>query len=257
MQAKKKPGPTSDLHRVLFVPDCHHPNADETAWKVLLSACSYLKPHTLCILGDFVDMESVSMHEPDEVRHANLAVEAALARCRLGELEAACGRGLERKIYIEGNHEQRLQRYLARQAPALWDMVTAQDLLHLDDSWEWVPYRKSTRIGKLHVTHDTGRAGMNAHRDSAKAFHASAIIGHTHRMAYDVTGTFDGQPYLAAMFGWLGAADRAASYTHEANSANWVHGFGVGHMEANGVVHVQPVPIVSGKCVVSGKLIGA
>jgi hypothetical protein len=42
---------------------------------------------------------------------------------------------------------------------------------------------------------------------------------------------------------------------HEAKSAEWVHGFGVGYLEPqSGVVHLQPVPIVHGKCVVNGRL---
>ena len=104
---------------------------------------------------------------------------------------------------------------------------------------------------------DTGKAGKNAHRSTALAYMGSAVQGHTHRMAYEVTGTFDGTPYLAAMLGWLGDR-KAADYMHEVGAAEWVHGMGIGHMERDtGIVHVQPIPFVNGKCVVNGELVSA
>ncbi len=66
---------------------------------------------------------------------------------------------------------------------------------------------------------------------------------------------FDGTPYVAAMLGWLGDSEKAASYMHEAKASDWVKGFGIGYLEPQtGIVHLQPVPIVNGRCVVNGKL---
>lgn len=241
--------------RILFVPDAHVPNNDIGAVSVLLRAAKVWAPHILVILGDWADFASVSMHEPDDVKQVMLKDEAATAKWTLDYLVESCGPQLHRRIYIEGNHEQRLARYVARRAPALWDSVSVPALLGLDFRWEFVPYRSSIRLGRLHITHDTGKAGRNAHRQSASAHLGSTVIGHTHRMAYDVTGTFDGMPYLAAMFGWLGDRKLAGSYTHEANAAEWAHGFGTGLMLDNGIVHVQPVPIIDGHAVVGGQLV--
>ena len=75
-------------------------------------------------------------------------------------------------------------------------------------------------------------------------------------MAYEVRGRFDSTPYLACMLGWLGDAAQAGKYMHEAKSAEWVHGFGVGLLEmGTGIVHLQPVPIVHGRCVIAGELV--
>jgi hypothetical protein len=126
-----------------------------------------------------------------------------------------------------------------------------------ETGWKWVPYRQSVKLGKLNLTHDTGSAGVNAHRQSAARFMGSTVIGHTHRMAYEVTGRFDASPYLACMLGWLGDRGRAAKYLHEASAASWVHGFGVGYLEpTSGVVYLTPVPIIDGRCVVEGVLYG-
>lgn len=219
----------------------------------MLRVGQWLKPKHIAILGDFADGETLSAHPATKPGIVSFGQEVDGVKACLDQLDLM---GAENKIYVEGNHEFRLDRYLMERAPAMFHAVKWQELLGLHDrGWKWTPYRKSAKIGKLNLTHDTGSAGMNAHRTSAKAFGGSVVIGHTHRMAYEVTGRFDGPPYLAAMLGWLGDAEKAAGYIHEAKASDWVHGFGVFWMEpASGIVHVQPVPIVNGRCVVNGKL---
>lgn len=244
--------PDESLERVLFIPDCHWPNVDLRAWGTMLRVALWFKPTTVVILGDFADGETLSAHPATKPGEVDFEDEVVSVKQALDQLETL---GATRKIYIEGNHEFRLDRYLMAQAPALFRSMRWQQLLDLERrGWEWVPYRKSVAVGKLNVTHDVGSAGMNAHRVAAKAFGGSAAIGHTHRLAYEVVGRFEGTPYLAAMFGWLGDAEKAGGYLHEAKASDWVHGFGVGYMEPSGVVHVQPVPIVHGRCVVQGRL---
>ena len=241
------------LETLLLIPDPHHPNADMRAWGVMLRAAMLLQPSTIVILGDFADGAALSGHAPTTPDVADFEVELAAVRAALDQLDRL---GASRKVYCEGNHEQRLDRFLAERAPGLYRSLRWPQLLDLERrGWEWIPYRKSAKVGKLHVTHDTGSAGMNAHRSSSVAFGGSCVIGHTHRMAYEARGRFDGSPYLSAMLGWLGDASKAAEYLHEAKASDWVHGFGVGYMEPSGVVHLQPVPIVGGRCVVQGRLV--
>jgi predicted phosphodiesterase len=245
--------PEKPLEPILFIPDCHIPNHDEKAWGLLLRVGLALKPKHIVILGDFADGETLSAHPATKPGEQDFSVELEAVKKCLDQLDSL---GAENKIYVSGNHEFRLDRYLMEHAPALFRCIAWQNVLGLfERGWAWIPYRKSTKIGKLHLTHDTGSAGVNAHRMSAKAFGGSAIIGHTHRLSVEVTGRFGGAPYLAAMFGWLGDAEKAADYIHEAKASEWVHGFGVGYLEpGNGIVHLQPVPIVNGRCVVNGKL---
>lgn len=237
---------------MLIIPDCHVPNHDERAWSLLLRVGLWFQPHTIVILGDFADGETLSAHPATKPGERDFEDELVEVKKALDQLEML---GATRRIYIEGNHEFRLDRYLMQQAPAMFRSLRWEQLLDLERrAWEWVPYRKSVQVGKINFTHDVGSAGMNAHRVAAKSFHGSAVIGHTHRMAYEVTGRFEGSPYLGAMFGWLGDAEKAGGYLHEAKAADWVHGFGVGYVEPSGIVHVQPVPVVNGRCVVQGRL---
>lgn len=241
------------LEPVLLIPDCHIPNHDERAWGLMLRVAMALKPRHIVILGDFADGETLSAHPATKPGELSFEQEVLGVRKCLDQLDAL---GASNKIYIEGNHEFRLDRYLMERAPAMFYAIKWPQILDLHQrGWQWVPYRKSAKLGKLHLTHDTGTAGMNAHRQAAQAFGGSVAIGHTHRMSLEIRGRFDGTPYVAAMFGWLGDVEKAAAYMHEAKASDWVQGFGVGFLEpSSGIVHLQAVPIVHGKCVVNGRL---
>lgn len=229
---------------------------DKGAWQLLLKAARKIQPDTLILLGDWVDCHAVGNHPRTSPLKHTLEGELSAARFALQELTEACGNPTQ-KVFIEGNHETRLNRYIMQNAPELFGMLNIQTALGLEElGWEFIPYGKSFVYGKLHLTHDTGKSGMNAHRQAAAAHLSSTIIGHTHRFAYEVTGTFNGTPFLACMLGWLGDAETAGSYVHETGSAAWAKGFGLSYRELDtGIVHVTPVPIIAGKCMVEGELL--
>lgn len=240
--------------RVLIVPDVHVPNHDKKAWRLLLDVAKDVRFQHVVVLGDFIDNDAVSLHEPHKTRVRNLRRELKLSVEALGELYYATSNASH--TYCEGNHETRLQRYIARMAPALDGLLSIkEELVGKNSLWNWVDYNESVRLGKVNFTHDVGEAGLNAHRGAAKAFMSSAVIGHTHRMSYEVTGRVDGAPVLGAMFGWLGDY-RKVDYQHRAKAKQWPLGFGVGVFGAGGILHAQPVPIINYTCCVFGELYG-
>jgi predicted phosphodiesterase len=239
---------------VLFVPDCHVPNEHRNAFNLMLKAAKVVGPDAIVLLGDFADCESLSAHEPTHSRGLRFfREERDRVSQRLSDLQ---GINPSAKLhYIKGNHEWRLERYIASRAAALDGLVNLDELLDLSGKgWEVTEYRETLKLGKLNVTHDTGSAGANAHRTSSRDYMGSAIIGHTHRMAYEVNGRPNGPPVLSAMFGWLGDPKKV-DYVHQAKSAQWAHGFGVGYFDGNGVAHIQPVPIINNTCCVQGRIV--
>lgn len=219
----------------------------------MLKAAQHFKPDTIVVLGDFADFYSVSSHDKSPRRAALLE----------DELEAV-GKGLEmlgqlgasKKHFVSGNHEDRLDRYLMKHAPALWGMCNVRDVLKLKDrGWTFTPYKEHLKLGKLHITHDAGKAGLYAHYDAQRAFEGNVILGHTHRLGYAVVGNAQGKPHVGAMLGWLGDVSKV-DYMHRIRALrDWAHGFGVGYQTPDGAVHVQPVPIVNRSVVVDGRLI--
>lgn len=219
----------------------------------MLKAARYFRPDIVVIQGDFGDFYPVSSHDKDPRRANDLQYEINEIKELLASLNKL---GARRKIYICGNHEDRLERYLMQRAPALFGTVKIPEVLGLKElGWEFVPYKRSLKLGKLNLTHDTGTAGQNAHRQAMDTFQGSVAIGHTHRLEYTVKGRAEGAGQVGAMFGWLGDFD-SIDYMHRMKAKrDWVHGFGLGFMEPNGIMHLQPVPIVNGRCVVMGELV--
>lgn len=239
------------MKKVIFIPDVHAPHHDERALRLVEGVINEWEPDVLVCLGDWLDNLAVSGHEPAKVRANNLKREVALAATRLEGLT----RGIPERHFVMGNHETRLERYIARKAPELDGLLDVADMLCLGKWTSVTPYNETLKLGKLNITHDVGKAGQNAHRAAAQSYMASSIIGHTHRMAYEVIGRQAGAPVVAAMFGWLGNF-REVEYLHRAEAKRWPLGFGIGRMEDSGVVHVTPVPIVNYRAVVEGCLYG-
>jgi len=219
----------------------------------MLRAGKLFRPDVVCILGDFADFYSVSSHDKNPNRAADLQFEVDDVRRGLKELMSL---GASRHIYVSGNHEDRLERYLMQKAPALFNAVKVDEVLGLKDlDWEYVPYKQHVMLGKLHITHDCGNAGAYAHYRAQETFQGNVIIGHTHRLGYAVVGNAAGKPHVGAMFGWLGDLDQI-DYMHKASALrHWAHGFGLGYRQSNGNVLLVPVPIVEGACLIEGRMV--
>lgn len=244
---------TDELEKILFIPDCHFPYQDVLAFDLMMEAMLDFKPDHVIILGDFIDMYSVSSHDKNPKRAMKLEEEITASVDALWRVK---GLGAKNNVYISGNHEDRLTRYLMQKAPELWDRINVPSVLALDKlGFEYVPYKSDYTLGKLRMTHDTGKAGANAHKQAVDAYHRSVIIGHTHRMGYIIQGDVSGDKHVGAMFGWLGDV-KQVDYMHNINVVkDWTHGFGIGYLNPkNGYVYVVPVPIVNYSCVVEGKL---
>lgn len=240
------------LEVYLIVPDTHVPYHDVRAWNLMLRVARSLQLSGIYILGDFADFYSVSRYNKDPTWQNQLRGETKAVRAALAELDAL---GVKKKVYICGNHEDRLPNYLMDKAPALYSSMTIEGELGLKKSgWEYLEYGQHAKLGKLYLTHDTGAGGAGAHLKSYDAFHHSVVIGHCHRMAVTYMASVLGERHVAASLGWLGDPDKI-KYEKEAKKRFWSLGFGLAYLEkATGNVHLQPVPIVDYRCAVEGKL---
>ena len=246
------PPERTDLERILIIPDTHVPYEDGQAFAVMMAAARVFRPDLVILLGDFADCYAVSFHPKSPARRASLKEELEAVNARLDEIQSLGAR----VVYIEGNHEHRLERWLADRAPELYGMIEAEALFRIEErGWSWVPYRQHHKVGKMHFTHDVGHAGIYAHRQSRMAYEGNVVIGHCHRLSMEVAGTSKGPAHVGIALGWLG--DKAAiDYLHQTKAAQWALAFGLAYHERDtGNVHVVPVPIVDYRCIVEGQLI--
>ena len=238
--------------RILFIPDTHVPYHHKPSWNLMLRAARGMSPDVIVILGDFADLYSCSRFDKDPRRRLRLEEEAYEVNCCLDELDEL---GASRKIFVEGNHEFRLERLLKSAAPGLVGSLNIDELFHLKErKWKYVPYQTHCKLGETYLTHDVGHAGVNAVRQTQAVYQASVMFGHTHKIDYRVTGNAEGKPQIACTVGWLGDP-RAIDYKHQVKALrDYNHGFGEGILESNGTLHIKPCPIIRRKVWVGGEL---
>jgi predicted phosphodiesterase len=241
------------LEKILFWPDSHIPYHDKKAFNLVLKVAKDIKIQRNVILGDFADFYKVSSHSKDPSRTETHEDEVEAVIKALKEIKAI---GAKRNIFIAGNHEDRLERYLMEKCPELYSSNRIDKVLKLQElGFEYVKYKENYTLGKLKITHDCGYSGRNAVFQNLASFQHSIIAGHSHRLAYIVEGNAVGEQRLAASFGWLGDTNKV-DYMHKVKVLrDWALGFGLGYMDPRtGFVYVVPVPIVRYTCVVEGKL---
>jgi UDP-2,3-diacylglucosamine pyrophosphatase LpxH len=255
-------GASVHLEPVVVVSDAHIPFESKAWWSLLIQVARYLYgsvPHGtrkhLSIIGDFVDFYGVSDHDKAPERANRMDEELDAADKALDELDAL---GADDKLYIGGNHEDRMRRYLMKN-PALARVVSVEKLLKLKErGWEYVPYKHHAARGAVHFTHDVGAAGRNAVFRALDVYGHSVVSGHTHRLAYIVEGTATGECKLSATFGWGGDVEQVDYMNLAKARKDWALGFGIGYLDpASGFCYLVPIPVVHGTCVVNGRLFRA
>ena len=251
-RTKAKPKMQEQLKKVLIAGDIHIPYHSQPGTDLFLQVGQGWKPDHIILLGDVWDGYCISGFSKDPNRETQVDAELAQVNDFLDALDEL---GASRKIWINGNHSERMERFLCDRAPQLYNMVKIQKLLKLQTrGWEFVPYRDHIQVGKVFFTHDVGNVGRNAAFKAMDTYQHSVVTGHTHRMQYVVEANATGTAMVSAQFGWLGDIHKV-DYMHKIKAQkDWALGFGVGYLRDNGIMHLQPVPIVDNSCVVEGQL---
>jgi hypothetical protein len=232
------------VQKIAFIPDPHRPYHSKPAWALFMESMQDWKPDTLVIQGDWADFYKVSRFSKDPRRSLTFKEENDSCNEGLDELDSL---GATRKIFVEGNHENRLAAYLADKAPDLFEYVSVPKLFNLEErGWEFVAYKESIQLGKLWITHDAGFIGRYAVYRTADTFQHPIVTAHTHRYCMIVEGNATGEHFPAASFGWMGDVEQV-DYMHKVKARrDWTLGFGTGLLDnQTGIVYLQGHPIVN------------
>ena len=177
------------IKRIIACSDFHVPYYSERAVVALLNVLAHYHVDLLIICGDFLDMYGVSKYIKlktsweDQLQYEFDSGKGLLKRIR----EVYKGR----IIYIEGNHEFRLTKYLATDGKALSTLrcLTIQQQLNLDELG--VEYVDSIDGNGLYYFMDNllfnhGKVVRKHSSFSAKAAFEdqpiNQVMGHTHRI---------------------------------------------------------------------------
>jgi Calcineurin-like phosphoesterase len=225
--------------------DTQIPFQHKPVLSLVLHVIDALRPHGVLMNGDIVDAYSASDYVKRPMTKADLLMEQQQA----GQLMQAL-RDVPQKVWIGGNHCDRINRLVAKHAPALGVLpeLAFDRLFHLADyGFQWLEYGQYYKLGKLLVSH--GSIVRRASGASAQAhllkYGCSVLVNHTHRGGVfyrtDTTGT-----HVAFENFCLCRVD--PQYAHQ--PVDWQWGCSIVKVEPkSGLFHVTQVPILPGmKC---------
>lgn len=229
----------------LIIPDQHIPYNDKKYWKTLMDFAVRSAWDSVIIMGDFMDFYSVSSYDKDSNRKYGVEDEIRIARKYISELEEL---NCNKFVFIEGNHEYRLTRYLNSQASVIKGLIGSVDrLLELDDKWTFIPYKQFYKLGKILFTHDVKKHGKNAINQTLDEVQDNIVIGHTHRLGCVYGGSVHGKSHVCMSVGWGGDYKKLDYMNKELAEKNWQHGFGIVIIDHKKNGYCYPVPIINNR----------
>lgn len=259
-------GGTVKQRTTLILPDLHLGSHDAAALRVALNLADHYQPRDVVILGDWLDAHALSAHGTSDRREAKAATYfEEVEQCRevLAFLEAIPS--VRRIVFIEGNHEFRVERWAVSTggfALELADAVSPRELLGADRAhrFDWVPYKTPDVSNYIELApgliacHGWSTAKHAAAAHLNRALGLSVVHGHTHRrQTYVLRHPVTGQQIEGHSPGCLSRLQPL----WVSGPTNWSHGVSV--LQQRGerwAIHCQPIE--SGAAVLPcGKVIKA
>ena len=243
-----KPFEVREAGQWLVLSDVHLPYHDPTTIKIAVAEARKRNVAGVLLNGDLLDSHEVSDHEKDrdalDYRDELLMGQQFLAWLR-GQLPRA------RIVYKEGNHEQRVSRYVIQRAPALDGIegVNLPGFLSLaKHGVEWVDDKRVVQLGRLPVLHGheyRGGGGVNPSRWLFLRSISTAMCGHFHRTSEHHQRGLNHTVHGVWSLG-------CACYLHPryAPLNEWNHGFAfVTIHDSQGMFHVENRRVLNGALV--------
>jgi len=187
------------MKRFLYVSDVHIPYDDTGAVNKLMAAISKDKFDTIILGGDIIDFYKTSSFSKDPLTPHSLQSEIDHTLIFFNELRRVAGKKV--KIYwLEGNHEERLTKYLRRNASELIGLrsLEMEALFNLDRFN--IRYVKDTEVLAIdnwvfRHGHEMGSGSIvpgNNARKGIAMYGSNYIQGHVHRANIIRVGNYIG-----------------------------------------------------------------
>lgn len=181
--------------RNLILSDLHVPDHNVKALQLVYHFIQVYKPTSIHLLGDFLNFPTLSAWPQDPHYHVTLSDEINEGRSILKKLVKLADCEI---VWYSGNHEDRMQKYLARNASQLASLEIEGELVvsipHLFKLRELgIRYiDKDFRNGVLYHHGQLCRAksGYTAHGNMEK-MGVSVLSGHVHRLALVYKNLYD------------------------------------------------------------------
>lgn len=254
-----------NLERHLFLSDSQAPDHNTQVIEVVKRFMGDFAPDVVHLVGDMVNFTKAGTYSVDQRYDIGLEEEVRIGRALIADLVAAARAANPKAIvnYYEGNHEYRMQRYLARLAPEIRNLtddkgepyVSVPNLFGLDDlGVNWIPYYESSSLGgDVEVEHGDiarSKSGYTAHGMLDRRG-SNGFSGHTHKLAL-VSRNQGGEVKYWVETGSLCNPQPNPKWTKK---PDWVNGFAVGiYDKKDDVMHPTAVLMQNNSFAFGGKV---
>lgn len=243
------------VKKALIIPDCHIPYEDKRAYDLMLKVAKDIDPDEIVVLGDYADFYAINAHGKDAaIKTGVLQDEVHEVVMRLKQLKLLFPNA--KRVFIEGNHEYRLARYINARCPDLYGVFDTKSVLELGIlGYEFVPYGPNQKYrvlgSKLIARHEPLAGGKHVAQNTVEKAMHSVIFGHTHRIQEAQVVTIDGQNYRGISSGWLGDVKHPI-FGYVKGHHQWAHAFSVVNVLDDGTWLNSLVHIINYKCYYDG-----
>lgn len=231
--------------KILVLSDIHVPYYDQQALEAAVERGA--GSDVVLLNGDTMDCYEVSNFQPDP-RKCDFPAAMQAGRELFAWLRAKFPNA--RIIFKEGNHEERLERYLTTRAPAVLgcEEFRLENLLKAE-AWdiEWVKDKRPVRLGKLNVLHGHEYRfpisnPVNPARGLFMRAKVHALCGHFHQSAQHSERNLEHKVVSTWSTGCL-----CDLYPEYLPLNNWSHGAATVEVDDSGAFHVDNFRIIDGK----------
>lgn len=244
------------MKQYLIISDLHIPYHCRKYIRLTYKLLKDIRFHGIVQLGDALDFWQLSTYDKDPSRKNTILDDLSDWEGVLTKWSSLLPRNAEIHL-LEGNHEFRLHRYVARHAKEIHEIVRPlPELLRLKERtasgnviFKWHPYHKwnSLMLGDCVLMHGFY---FNTHTamTNLKKYRCSTISGHTHHVQY----VSDGTHYACS----LGHGSNQTLTAHTPCPPEWTQALGILTVKDDGTTSLEVIIVKDGKAVVRGKAYG-
>ena len=204
------------LKTALLIPDTHRPYHDRKAYNLMLKAAKDIGVDEIVILGDYADIYALNAHGgKDPTLPTTLIEEIEDVNKGLDELDKLFPKA--KKVYIQGNHEFRFERYILDKCPELFGVTEFKNLIKIDQrrNWHYIHYgpNQKYKVGGSYLIARHEPLASSAKATASRAL-CSLVYGHIHRIEESHLVGLKDDNHVCFSVGWLGDKrnDKVFSY---------------------------------------------